>query len=192
MLLDALGGGYKKRARIASYGLSTAGSEAVAGLTQALASEDEIAVNNAVFALSELRGLADSAVPQVAALVDHPSVEIRRTAVEALGIMGANPPAVVPALIKALSDADTQVKFTAGLSLVRVGPGAADAVPALERSLADENRYVRGHALEALRSIGTKEAHEVLMKSCSIRAGAPIRRLQARSDLRERADWRIN
>ncbi|NBD26318.1 HEAT repeat domain-containing protein [Paenibacillus glycinis] len=163
VLLDALGGGYKKRARIASYGLSTAGSEAVAGLTQALASEDEIAVNNAAFALSELRGLAESAVPQVAALLDHPSVEIRRTAVEALGIMSANPSAVVPALIKALADEDTQVKFTAGLSLVRVGPAAADAVPALERSLADENRYVRGHALEALRSIGTKEAHEVLM-----------------------------
>ncbi|SFI27991.1 HEAT repeat [Paenibacillus sp. UNC496MF] len=162
-LLAALSGGYKKRARIASYGLSTAGADAVPGLTALLGSEDETAVNNAVFALSELRGFADGAVPRVAALLDHPAAEVRRTAVEALGIMSADAGAVVPALVKALSDADTQVRFTAGLSLVRVGPGAADAVPALAGVLEDGNRYVRGHALEALRAIGTPEAHEVLM-----------------------------
>lgn len=163
-LLKVLMGGDKKRARIASYGLSVAGAGAVAGLKAALGSADETVVNHAAFALSELRGLADDAVPQVAALLDHPSAIVRRTAVDALGIIGGDVPTVVGALIKALSDADTQVKFMAGLALARIGPDAAAAVPALERSLDDENRYVRGHALEALRGIGTKEAHDVLLR----------------------------
>ncbi|MBM7563627.1 HEAT repeat domain-containing protein [Paenibacillus sacheonensis] len=163
-LLEALNQGPKKISRIAAYGLSAAGTEAVAGLTQALTSSEEYVVNHALFALSELRGQAEAAVPQVAALIAHPSDVIRRTVAEVLGMMSSNPRSVVPALIQALSDEDTQVKFTAGLALVRIGPDAADAVPALEASLDDENRYVRGHALEALRSIGTKEAHDVLMR----------------------------
>ncbi|QHT61935.1 phytanoyl-CoA dioxygenase [Paenibacillus lycopersici] len=162
-LLEALHGESKRVSRIASYGLSTAGSDAVAGLTAALASDNETTVNHAAFALSELRGYAESAVPKVASLMNHPSAVIRRTAVDALGIMSINPQSVVPALIQALSDEDTQVRFMAGLALVRIGAAAADAVPALAASLEDENRYVRGHALEALRRIGTKDAHDVLL-----------------------------
>ncbi|QHW34297.1 phytanoyl-CoA dioxygenase [Paenibacillus rhizovicinus] len=162
-LLEALQGESKKVSRIASYGLSTAGLNAVEGLTEVLGSENETAVNHAVFALSELRGLAESSVPQVAALMNHSSVIIRRTVVDALGIMSVAPQTAVPALIQALSDEDTQVRFMAGLALVRIGAAAADAVPALAATLQDENRYVRGHSLEALRSIGTKEAHDVLL-----------------------------
>ncbi|SDW56997.1 HEAT repeat domain-containing protein [Paenibacillus sp. CF384] len=154
----------KKVSRIASYGLSVAGEEAVEGLLQALRAENEDVVNHAIFALSELRGYADRAVSHVAAQLDHPSAKIRRTAVDALGIISANAKLVVPALIKGLQDEDTQVRFTAGLSLVRIGKDAAEAVPALAEQLSHENRYVRGHALEALRYIGTPEAHEVLIQ----------------------------
>ncbi|WP_219837825.1 HEAT repeat domain-containing protein [Paenibacillus sp. R14(2021)] len=162
-LLEALKSGTKSVSRIAAYGLSAAGAGAVAGLTEALSNEDDEVVNHAVFALSELRGIAASALPKIAALLSHPSAIVRRTAVDALGIMGAASPVVVPALIQALKDEDTQVRFTAGLALVRIGPDAAQAVPALAQALEDENRYVRGHALEALRYIGTKEANDVLL-----------------------------
>ncbi|SFS60561.1 HEAT repeat domain-containing protein [Paenibacillus sp. BC26] len=154
----------KKVSRIASYGLSVAGEGAVEGLLQALRAENEDVVNHAIFALSELRGHADQAVSHIEAQLDHPSARIRRTAVDALGIISANAKLVVPALIKGLQDEDTQVRFTAGLSLVRIGKDAAEAVPALAEQLTHENRYVRGHALEALRYIGTPEAHEVLIQ----------------------------
>lgn len=162
-LLEALRNGSESVSRIASYGLSVAGAQAIEGLTKALELESETAANHAAFALSELRGFSDNAVPKVTALLAHPSAAVRRTATEALGIMSTDPAAVVPALIQALRDEDTQVRFTAGLSLVRIGPAAAAAVPALAQALGDGNRYVRGHALEALRYIGTKEANEVLL-----------------------------
>ncbi|AZN42150.1 HEAT repeat domain-containing protein [Paenibacillus albus] len=163
-LLQAIQDENKRISRAASYGLSVAGAGAVEGLTALLNDSSEQTVNHAIFALSELRDLAESAVPAVAGLLSHPSAKVRRTAIEALGIMSSDASAVVPALIKGLKDEDTQVRFTTGLSLVRIGSAAAEAVPHLAEVLDDENRYVRGHALEALRYIGTKEAHEVLLQ----------------------------
>ncbi|WP_308634575.1 HEAT repeat domain-containing protein [Paenibacillus silvisoli] len=151
----------KRESRFASYGLSVAGEGAVEGLIQALGHSEEHVVNHAVFALGELK--AERALPQLIELLSHSSVRVRRSVIDALGIIGGDASLIVPALIKGLQDEDTQARFTAGLALVRLGSKAAAAVPALAESLADENRYVRGHALEALRYIGTKEAHDVLM-----------------------------
>lgn len=162
-LLQTIQNENKYVSRTAAYGLSVAGAGAVEGLKALLADTSEQTVNHALFALSELRDLADSAIPAVTGLLNHPSAHVRRTAIEALGIMSSDANAVVPALIKGLKDEDTQVRFTTGLSLVRIGSAASAAVPALAAVLDDENRYVRGHALEALRYIGTKEAHEVLI-----------------------------
>ncbi|WP_231571445.1 HEAT repeat domain-containing protein [Gordoniibacillus kamchatkensis] len=151
--------------RVSAYGLSAAGKEAVQGLIDALSDERAETAVHAAFALGEQRQLAAEATPRLAALLDHPSEEVRRSAVEALGLIAAPVDLAVAGLIRALGDADVQVRFTAGLSLCRIGAPAQAAVPHLEAALDDENRYVRAHAAEALRYIGTDQAKDVLIKS---------------------------
>ncbi|WP_274365129.1 HEAT repeat domain-containing protein [Paenibacillus thermotolerans] len=153
--------------RTAAYGLAAAGEGAVKGLIEALNDPNAETVNRAAFALGELRHLAAEALPNIAALLDHPSEVVRRTAVDALGMLGtsdAAADAAVSGLIRGLADEDVQVRFMSGLALSRLGAAAAPAVPALAKALDDENRYVRGHALEALRYIGTEEAKNLLIK----------------------------
>ena len=150
--------------RLAAYGLSAAGASVVDGLIAALDDSREDTVNHAVLALGELRGLAKAALPKLGTLIEQSSDKVRRTVADALGMIEEPAQDVIALLIKGLQDKDTQVRFTAALSLTRFGEAAGAAVPYLEAALADENRYVRGHALEALRYIGTKEANEVLMR----------------------------
>ncbi|WJH37444.1 HEAT repeat domain-containing protein [Paenibacillus sp. CC-CFT747] len=164
VLLDKLNNGGKKVSKLAAYGLSAAGPDAVPGLIEALRSEREETVNHAAFALGELRDAAAPAVPALVSLLDLPSVEVRRTVTESLGMIATPAEDVTAALIRCLQDEDVQVRFTAGLSLIRVGRAAEAAVPALEAALDDENRYVSAHAAEALRYIGTEEAKDALIQ----------------------------
>lgn len=151
--------------RISAYGLSVAGTDAVDGLRAALKHEREETVLHAVFALGELRHLAECSLPELVGLLPKSSAPVRSAVAEALGIIGGRTNEAVDGLVRCLQDADTQVRFTAGLSLSRLGAAAAAAVPALATALDDENRYVRAHALEALRYIGTEEAKDILIKS---------------------------
>ncbi|MFD0697477.1 HEAT repeat domain-containing protein [Paenibacillus sp. GCM10027628] len=150
--------------RMAAYGLSIAGQEAVSGLTDALDSDRIETVVHAVFALGELRGIASGAVSKLTGLLVHPSAKVRQAVVEALGMIGEPIDEVVSGLIQSLQDEDVQVRFTAGLSLSRVGAPAEAAIPQLQIALDDENRYVRAHAVEALRYIGTEDAKDALIK----------------------------
>ncbi len=150
--------------RLAAYGLSAAGPDAVAGLIEATEAARAETVSHAAFALGELRPYAAGAIPRVAALMEHPSEKVRRTAAEALGMIDASSLDAVNGLIQGLQDEDVQVRFTAGLSLTRMGSRAEAAVPYLAEALDDENRYVRAHAAEALRYIGTEKAKDILIK----------------------------
>lgn len=150
--------------RLAAYGLSVAGEKAVPILEEALASERDAVVTHAVFALGELRQLASSVVPKLAGLINHPSLFVRRTLVDALSMIQKPVIEVVDVLIQALESEDVQVRFTAGLALCRFGAEAEKAVPYLAKALEDEDRYVRGHAVEALHSIQTDEAKEILIE----------------------------
>jgi hypothetical protein len=150
--------------RMAAYGLSVSGQRAIAGLIQALDDERDETVNNAVFALGELRGLAAAAVPKIVHLLSTRGERIRSSVAEALGTIAEPVNETVNGLIQCLRDTDEQVRFTAALSLLRMGPAAKAAVSELEKALDDDNRYVRGHAAEALRAIDTEEAREILMK----------------------------
>ncbi|MFD1675896.1 HEAT repeat domain-containing protein, partial [Alicyclobacillus fodiniaquatilis] len=163
-LLAALAHEDVRVSRLAAYGLSVSGADAVAGLTQALDSGREETVCHAVFALGELRELAQSAVPKLVGLLNHASEHVRREIVESLGMIGTPVDAVVQGLNRCLEDADVQVRFMAGLALTRIGKDGAAALPYLERALEDENRYVRAHAAEALRYIGTEPAKDMLIK----------------------------
>lgn len=163
-LLQALREGDKNVSRLAAYGLSVAGSDAVAGLATALASEDADIVARAVFALGELRGLANEAVPALVGLLQHESETVRCAVVDALGLTETGRDEVVAALAQGLQDESAQVRFMSSLALSRLGASAEAAVPQLEIALDDENRYVRAHAAEALHYIGTEQANNTLIK----------------------------
>ncbi|UVI30060.1 HEAT repeat domain-containing protein [Paenibacillus spongiae] len=163
-LLQAIRHESVKVSRLAGYGLSASGEAAVPGLIAALSDARPETVVHAVFALSELRGLAAEAVPALNGLLDGAAPVVRRAVVEALGTIGVPVDGVLAGLGRCLQDEDVQVRFMAGLSLSRIGAAAAPVVPQLVQSLDDENRYVRAHSLEALRYIGTEEAKEALIE----------------------------
>jgi HEAT repeat protein len=163
ILLNALHHENVKVSRIAAYGCAVAGSEAVAGLTEALRSERAETVAHAAFALGELRHLASGAAAALHDLMAHESPKVRFTVCEALSMIAQPADICVDGLIRGLEDADVQVRFTAAQSLTRLGAAADRAIPYLETMLDDENRYVRGHALDALRYIGTERARDVLI-----------------------------
>lgn len=162
-LLQTLRHDSVKVSRLAAYGLSVAGADAVAGLQEALSDGRPETVVHAVFALGELRHLASATVPALNGLLDHPSELVRRAVVETLSMIAAPQDAVVSGLIRCLQDEDVQVRFMAGLSLSRMDAAADAAVPYLETALDDDNRYVRAHAAEALHYIGTPAAKDVLI-----------------------------
>jgi HEAT repeat protein len=162
-LINALYSPFKQASRTAGYGLSVAGVKAVQPLTGILNNDNKTAVAKAVFALGELRELAEEAVPALAELLNDEDVLVRRQVVEALGTIGTPYQEVTAALERGLKDEDTQVRFMSGLSITRIGPNAENTIPALVAALEDENRYVRANAVEALHSIGTKEATDTLI-----------------------------
>ncbi len=153
-----------EQSRRAAYGLAIAGKEAVPQLIEALSSSHEQTVIHSIFALSEQRQLAAAAVPALNELFKQASAPVRRTIVEALGMIGEPVPETVSGLVRCLQDQDDQVRFMAGLALARLGKSAEAAIPELTLALEDENRYVRGHAAEALRYIGSEQANDVLIK----------------------------
>ncbi len=83
---------------------------------------------------------------------------MRRSAVEALGLIDIPSQPVIAGLCSSLRDSDSQVRFTAGLSIARLGADAEEAVDSLVESLKDEDRYVRANAMEALYRIGTEKS----------------------------------
>ena len=119
----------------------------VRGSSDALEHDSREARMHATVCLGEL-GQADAdCVEAVAKAVADPSVQVRRSAVEALGLMKDPVDVTIPGLECGLQDADGQVRFTAAQSLQRLGPKAEAALPALQTALRDENRYVRAYAV---------------------------------------------
>ena len=88
-------------------------------------------------------------MPTLAAALNDESIEVRRHAVDALGISLQNSASGVPALIGALADEDEFTRRNAALALSRIGEQAEEATPALAHALNDEDRYVRGKAVHA-------------------------------------------
>jgi hypothetical protein len=148
--------------RLAAYGLSISGEAAISGLIRALDEPRIETIKNAVFTLGELRELAKQAVPKLVTLLNHPSELIRQAVVEALGTIAEPIEVTLDGLIRGLQDPDAQVRFMSGLSITKLGAAAEKAVPYLAQVLDDENRYVRGHALLALRHIGSEQAKQIL------------------------------
>jgi len=172
-LEGALTSGNATASRNAGYGLSEVGAAAQEVLLEAMGHECENARMHAAFALGELGTGDGERTGAVAKAVSDPSVVVRRSAVEALGLLKEPVDLILPALELGLKDDDDQVRFTAALSLLRLGTESAGALPALQASLRDENRYVRANAVDALRRIGTNDALNIALDYLSAHRWCP-------------------
>ncbi|MSS72237.1 MAG: phytanoyl-CoA dioxygenase [Candidatus Latescibacteria bacterium] len=159
----------------ATYGLGIVGETALPPLSDALKHEDEQVRACAAYAVGDIGPDAAEAVSALAeALLKDPSPWVRHHAAEALGTIALNPGVSVPALGRALRDPDGQVRFNAAYALAHFGPAAEPAIPALREALTDDNRYAVGHAVSALRRIGTPEAEEALLDFLTATRWCPI------------------
>jgi HEAT repeat protein len=152
--------------RTAAYGASAAGKAAVQGLVDTLHSSNSKVVGYAAFALGEI-GEAASGAEAVSKLVDLMNSEdetIRRNVVEALGLIGSSSELSVKGLELGMQDADDQVRFMAGMAFAKLGSKAQAAVSVIAEALNDENRYVRATAVDALYSINTDKAKDILLR----------------------------
>ena len=89
----------------------------------------------AVETLADLGFLGDEVMPALTAALNDESIEVRRHAVDALGISLQNSADGVPALIGALADEDEFMRRGAALALSRIGEQAEEATPALAHAL---------------------------------------------------------
>ncbi len=80
--------------------------------------------------------------------------DVRTTAAEALGKIGAEAKAAIPSLVEAIRDDDRKVRRTAGEALGKMGPGAREAIGVLLELLRDEDRSVRVDAALGLGEMG--------------------------------------
>lgn len=101
-----------------------------------------------------LQGL-HAALPELAAGVNDPDVQVRRAVIGALETMGKAAEPAAPALIRALTDPDLFVRWAAARTLGRLGPVRDGiAVPSLRHLLDDPDLDVRLAAAEALKRYG--------------------------------------
>lgn len=127
-----------------------------------------------VEALAEALGAygakAASGVRGLQALVAHPSVQVRRSVIKALGDIGKAAASAVPALKeRVLKDRELEVRQEAIEALGKMGPVAAGAVPALIHTLRTDAR-LRTPVRAALAQIGTA-AIPALLKILQSKAG---------------------
>jgi HEAT repeat protein len=111
-----------------------------------------------------MKTAAKSTAPLVAGLLQNDKdVLIRRSAAEAMGVIGADTKLTIAALSKAMKDTDSEVIARAALSISRYGK---DAVPTLRKALKEQDNQVRRHAADALANIGpdAKEAVPELLE----------------------------
>jgi HEAT repeat protein len=100
----------------------------------------------------------DAAMVQVViAATDDADPEVRRSALNCLGIVGLTDREQVPYLIKGLKDQDIHVQCTAGCGFHEIDPmEGTDGIPALIETLDDKNSLMRYRAAHALTLMAPK------------------------------------
>ena len=160
-------------ARNAAHGLVASGLPAVPALLECAREAGPRVRKYALFALGELGTDDREVIDVLVAGCRDGDPAVRLNAVEGLGLKKGTP-AAAEALAAALFDADDEVRFNASFALARLGPAAAPATGALVDALRDGNRYTAGYAVEALRRIGTSEAHQALIRFLMIARWCPV------------------
>lgn len=116
------------------------GAAAVTQMRELLKDEEEWVRCKAATAFGDLGPAGGEAVPDLVKLVsEDPDDDVRRSAAEALGKLGATPEAAeaVAGLVAMLWSADGEARANAAQALGALGPVARPAVPELARAMAD-------------------------------------------------------
>ena len=98
--------------------------------------------------------LGPAAVPELRAIAEHPSYQLRATAIALLGRVGDTGDSSLA--VKCLADPSADVRAAAAATLGRIGGPATEA--ALRSALDDRIPYVRARAAASLGVIGSREA----------------------------------
>ncbi|NEU72804.1 NACHT domain-containing protein [Hassallia byssoidea VB512170] len=135
----------------------TKAKQAIPDLIEALLNNPKLDVRKgAAEALAKIE-LHQDAVPNLRKALKDTSWQVRRSAAEALGNIGAEASSAVPDLIAALKkDRNYTMRRSAAEALGNIGMKASSAVPQLIAALKDENFKVRGSAAEALGKMGVE------------------------------------
>ena len=100
----------------------------------------------------------ETTVPRLMGLIDNEDVELRRTAVKVLGVIG---PDAVPALTRGLKSVDVTIRTSCSKSLAQLASNfpddeiPAETIAALKAGTDDENPMVQLVSVMALGQMGT-------------------------------------
>ena len=153
--------------RSVTEALKGIGDRAIPALVKASKKSDVKLRRNAVNVLREIMGghskgnfyytlelqnssEAKTAVPQLIPLLKDSDADVRSSAADALGNIGAEAKTAVPQLIPLLKDSDAGVRINAACALWNMGAEAKTAVPQLILLLKDSDADVRSNAAGVL------------------------------------------
>lgn len=156
----------------AAYALAELGAPSVAGLLPLLNHPSEWVQLNAIFALGEQGSPARAAVPALIGKLRSNSHPIVRTALDALGQVGADEAALLPELRRLLTTSnpawqeplyrrwtgENQVRVNAMMAILKLGWTSDETVALVTEALDDPCGYVGGFGIEVLERSGQPEA----------------------------------
>lgn len=157
--------------RSSAFALAAIGIDALPGLRQALNDSSPDVRQIAIQGLIKLGPDAGPAVTELVALFTSKDRDTARRAFDAVMAIGPRS-AAVPGLVLALRESSVAVRLWAIQSLAKLGPDAKEALPSLLGELQPKERAVSNAVLEAVNSIGAKDAAVPQLRKL-IRADTP-------------------
>lgn len=162
----------------AAYALAALGAPAVESLIALLDHKAEWVRLNAIFALGELGPKAGASTGALIGQLSSPSHPIVRTALDALGQLGASESELLPELrcLLLTSNPDwqeplyrkwtgeNQVRINAMMAILKLGWTSDDALKLVIASLNDPCGYVGGFGVEVLERSGKPEALKAALR----------------------------
>lgn len=118
-----------------------------------------------------LVALGPAALPELRAMTEHPSHQLRATAIALLGLVGDSTDS--PLAVRCLGDPSAEVRAAAAESLARIGGPPAE--PALRSALDDRIPFVRAEAAVAVGAIRSRTAVPRLVEMARTDAFRPAR-----------------
>jgi HEAT repeat protein len=147
-----------------------AGGDAIPRLLAKLEGADPALQARIIDVIGDIGLEASDAAPVLTALAASSDVGVRRTAIEALGVVSqAEEPTtarVLAALENALIDEDAVVVRNATLALARLGSKAKSdtVVDRVSRNLSHWHHHVRGWSIEALQQMDDPQAMKLALQ----------------------------
>lgn len=146
---------------MAAYGLVAAGKAALPGLRPLLNDADPALAVRVLDVLGDIGPPAAPVLPELVGMMRHDDANVRRYAVEAVGVVAQGRPFDGRLMVDALGDEDALVRRNAALAVARLGPDigdGSDLVAPLAENLYHWHHHVRGWSIEALQRLGSPSA----------------------------------